>query len=46
MSIEEAREILWPKFADLTDEEITDIVSLYRAVSRIFIKKHIANRKS
>ncbi len=46
MTTGEARELLWPKFANVPDDEIDNLVSIYRAVARLFIKNAVTNKKS
>jgi hypothetical protein len=40
MTIQEARELLWPKYSYLTDEQIKDIEMLIRSVCKFMIRKH------
>jgi hypothetical protein len=41
MELEKARELLWPKYSNLTDEQIQEIEMLFRAVCRFMIRKHL-----
>lgn len=43
MNIETAKEILWPDYAALSDEQVLQIVDLFRAISVTLIEKEVGN---
>ena len=40
MDISKARKILWEVWKELSDEKIKELITLYRAIARVFIDKH------
>ena len=40
MTTQEARELLWQKYPQLTDEQIKDIEMLIRSVCKFMISRH------
>jgi hypothetical protein len=45
VSVEEARDILWLSWQDLSDEEIQRIIKLFQLFANVSISQHIAEKR-
>lgn len=43
MNLETAREILWPDYVVLSDEQVLQIVDVFKAISIVLIEKEVWN---